>query len=253
MQGSQRLVWHWYVYGDRSLTSGFAIKALEATSWLTRDANLELIVTLATAYDDTAHDRLQSFLDCPFALHHVRLRRRGLRRMIAPPLVVHVIHRLDFGGLENGLVNLVNCMPADRFRHAIVCLAGFEPDFRDRIQRSDVEVISLGKRPGKDLAPYARMWRVLRRLAPSVVHTRNLGTVDMQWIAAAAGVPHRVHGEHGWEASDPCGRNPKALRIRRACRPVIHLYVPMSQGHRTLAGEGGARGAVAHPPAVQRS
>lgn len=60
--GSQRLVWHWYVYGDRPLTSGFAIKALEATSWLTRDANLELIVTLATAYDATAHDRLQSFL-----------------------------------------------------------------------------------------------------------------------------------------------------------------------------------------------
>lgn len=61
--GSQRLVWHWYVYGDRSLTSGFAIKALEAMSWLTRDANLERIVTLATAYDDTAHDRLRSFLD----------------------------------------------------------------------------------------------------------------------------------------------------------------------------------------------
>jgi sugar transferase (PEP-CTERM/EpsH1 system associated) len=149
--------------------------------------------------------------------------------MIAPPLIAHVIHRLDFGGLENGLVNLVNGMPAERFRHAIVCLAGFNQVFRDRIQRSDVEVISLGKRPGKDLGAYARMWGVLRRLAPSVVHTRNLGTVDMQWIAASAGVPHRVHGEHGWEAADPCGRNPKALRIRRACRPVIHLYVPMSK------------------------
>jgi len=149
--------------------------------------------------------------------------------MNAPPLVVHVIHRLDFGGLENGLVNLVNRMPADRFRHAIVCLAGFNPEFRERIQRSDVEVVSLGKKPGKDLGAYARMWRVLRRLAPSVVHTRNLGTIDMQWIAASAGVPHRVHGEHGWEASDPGGRNQKALRIRRACRPVIHLYVPMSK------------------------
>ena len=30
-------------------------------------------------------------------------------------------------------------------------------------------------------------------------------------------------------ASDPCGRNPRSLRIRRACRPVIHRYVPMSQ------------------------
>ena len=26
----------------------------------------------------------------------------------AAPLIVHVIHQLDMGGLENGLVNLIN-------------------------------------------------------------------------------------------------------------------------------------------------
>jgi glycosyltransferase involved in cell wall biosynthesis len=145
------------------------------------------------------------------------------------PLIVHVIHRLDFGGLENGVVNLVNRMPAERFRHAIVCLAGFNPVFRQRILRTDVDVVSLDKQPGKDVGVYWRLWRLLRRLAPAIVHTRNLGTVDMQWVAAAAGVPHRVHGEHGWEASDPKGLNPKSLRIRRACRLVIHRYVPMSR------------------------
>lgn len=145
------------------------------------------------------------------------------------PLVAHVIYRLDFGGLENGIVNLVNRMPPERYRHAIVCLAGFNPVFRQRIRRADVEVASVEKRPGKDLAAYRRMWRVLRRLRPQVVHTRNLGTVDMQWVAALAGVRHRVHGEHGWDAADPRGRDARGLRIRRACRPVIQRYVPMSQ------------------------
>ena len=145
------------------------------------------------------------------------------------PLVVHVVHRLDVGGLENGVVNLVNRMPANRYRHAIVCLAGYGAEFRKRIRREDVEVTSLDKRPGKDVAVYARMWRELRRLRPAVVHTRNLGTVDMQWVAWAAGVGARVHGEHGWEASDPQGLSPRSLRIRRACRPVIQRYVPMSQ------------------------
>jgi hypothetical protein len=28
----------------------------------------------------------------------------------APPLVVHVVHRFAVGGLENGIVNLVNRM-----------------------------------------------------------------------------------------------------------------------------------------------
>jgi sugar transferase (PEP-CTERM/EpsH1 system associated) len=73
------------------------------------------------------------------------------------------------------------------------------------------------------------MWRVLRQRRPTVVHTRNLGTVDMQWVAALAAVPHRVHGEHGWEVDDPRGLSRRSLRIRRACRPVIHRYVPMSQ------------------------
>ena len=145
------------------------------------------------------------------------------------PLIVHVIHRLDFGGLENGLVNLVNRLPPERFRHAIVCLAGFNPIIRARIERPDVEVRSLDKQPGKDPAAYVRMWRVLRQRRPAIVHTRNLGTVDMQWVAALAAVPHRVHGEHGWEVGDPRGLSPRSLRIRRACRPVIHRYVPMSQ------------------------
>ena len=30
------------------------------------------------------------------------------------PLIVHLIHRLDVGGLENGLVNLINHLPPER-------------------------------------------------------------------------------------------------------------------------------------------
>jgi sugar transferase (PEP-CTERM/EpsH1 system associated) len=144
------------------------------------------------------------------------------------PLIAHVIYRLDFGGLENGLVNLINHLPTTRYRHAVVCLTGWNPEFRRRISRNDVEVVSIEKQPGKDIGAYVRMWRVLRRLRPAIVHTRNLGTVDMQWVAAAAGTPRRIHGEHGWDASDPDGLDPKSLRIRRACRPVIDRYVPMS-------------------------
>lgn len=144
------------------------------------------------------------------------------------PLVAHVIYRLDYGGLENGLVNLINRMPRERYRHAIVCLAGFS-EFRDRIRHPDVEVVSVDKKPGKDPAAYRRVWQQLRRLRPLVVHTRNLGTADMQWVAMAAGVRHRVHGEHGWDASDPKGESLRGLQIRRACRPVTQRYVAVSQ------------------------
>lgn len=62
--------------------------------------------------------------------------------MSHPPLIVHVIFHLGVGGLENGLVNLINHIPADRYRHAIICLKGFS-EFHKRLNRDDVEIIAL--------------------------------------------------------------------------------------------------------------
>ncbi len=142
--------------------------------------------------------------------------------------IAHIVYRFDYGGLENGIVNLVNRMPRDRFRHSVICLAGYGEKFIERLDRTSVQVISIDKRPGKDLPSYFRLWRVLRSLRPDIVHTRNIGTVDMQWVAMAAGVSGRVHGEHGWTADDPTGKDKRKLAIRRSCRPAIHRHLAMS-------------------------
>lgn len=144
------------------------------------------------------------------------------------PCVAHIIYRLDFGGLENGLVNLINRMPRDRFRHAIICLTDYTA-FRNRLQRDDVQVFALHKRPGKDLGVYWRLWRLLRRLRPDIVHTRNISTLDCVWPAWLAGVPHRVHGEHGWDVIDLDGSSRKYNAVRRACRPLVQQYIPLSR------------------------
>jgi len=146
----------------------------------------------------------------------------------SPPLIAHVLFRLDIGGMENGIVNLVNLMPADRFRHAIVALAGVG-EFARRIRRSDVTVYSLHKAPGKDPAAYLRLYRLLRTLRPAIVHTRNVGTVDCQVVAALAGVPCRIHGEHGWQLSNVRGDDARGRRLRRLCAPFVHRYVAMSR------------------------
>ena len=63
------------------------------------------------------------------------------------PLVLHVMYRFDTGGLENGVVNLINHMPSHAYRHAVLALTEVT-DFSQRIQRKDVEFISLRKPPG---------------------------------------------------------------------------------------------------------
>jgi sugar transferase (PEP-CTERM/EpsH1 system associated) len=145
-----------------------------------------------------------------------------------PPLIVHVVVNLDVGGLENGLVNLVNRIPAERYRQAVVCLKSFT-SFRDRITRSGVPVIALDKREGKDLKIYAKLWRLFRTLRPDIVHTRNLGTVDVAFPAKLAGVPVVVHGEHGWDVHDADGTNRKYRVLRRACAPLIDLQIAVSR------------------------
>lgn len=143
------------------------------------------------------------------------------------PLIAHIIFRLDVGGLENGVVNLINAMPPNEYRHAVICLTS-ATEFKSRITRSDVEVISLNKGEGKDIGMYLRLWSVLRRIRPCIVHTRNLGTLDCVFTAVLAGVAYRVHGEHGREISDPRGENRKNIRIRKICQRFVHRFVPMS-------------------------
>lgn len=148
------------------------------------------------------------------------------------PRVVHIIHRLDIGGMENGLVNLINHMPADRYRHAIICMTGFT-EFRQRIRRADVSVHALHKREGKDLGVHVRLWRELRSLRPDIVHTRNFGTLEAQVTAWAAGVRARVHGEHGWDVGDLDGTRDKNRRLRRLVRPLVGHYIALSRHQRT--------------------
>src|SRR5271157_5504743 len=101
----------------------------------------------------------------------------ALRDAIEAPLVAHIVYRLAVGGLENSLVNLINLMPATRYRHAVVCLTDYT-DYRERIRRSDVPTIAINKSEGQDPGAYWRLWKVLRRLRPAIVHTRTMGTLE---------------------------------------------------------------------------
>ena len=144
------------------------------------------------------------------------------------PLVAHVIYRLDVGGLENGLVNLINRIPPERFRHAIICLTDYSA-FRRRIQRRDVSLFRLNKPPGNSPVLHFKLWRLLMRLRPDIVHTRNFGALEGMLPAALAGVPVRIHGEHGRDVIDPDGSNTRRQIVRRLFKPFVHQYITVSR------------------------
>jgi eight transmembrane protein EpsH (proposed exosortase) len=60
--GGSRLVWQWFVVGDRPVVGPFATKAFEALAFVTRTAESERIVTVSTPQDADAETRLQKFM-----------------------------------------------------------------------------------------------------------------------------------------------------------------------------------------------
>jgi len=145
-----------------------------------------------------------------------------------PPLIAHVIFALGTGGLENGLINLINHMPVNRYRHAIICLTEAH-GFEDRIQRPDVEIMCMHKKRGHDFPVYLRVWKALRALKPQIVHTRNFVALESQIPAFFTPDTKRVHGEHGRDMQDLHGLNQKQKTVRRIIQPLVNEYITVSQ------------------------
>jgi sugar transferase (PEP-CTERM/EpsH1 system associated) len=143
--------------------------------------------------------------------------------------VAHIIFRFSTGGLENGLVNLVNNLDEGRYRHLIICLSDYDLNFADRIRTSNTELFRLQKRPGNDFRMLYRLYKLLKRLRPDVLHTRNFGTLEAQAIGFVLQIPLRIHGEHGWDVDDLTGERLRSRLVRRVVGNMVHKFVTVSQ------------------------
>jgi len=142
------------------------------------------------------------------------------------PLVLHVIHHLVIGGMENGLVNLINRTPD--VRHVIACVEDFS-DFRRRLTRPDVEVLALRRSRVGVWGLREALYRLCRQLRPSIVHSRNMSGLDAVFPARLAGVRCYIHGEHGWDIGDLNGTKLKPMLLRRLHSPWIDRYITVSR------------------------
>lgn len=156
-------------------------------------------------------------------------RSEDTRRPNGKIVICHLVFRLTYGGLENGLVNLVNHLDHHRYRHVVVCLTE-SGEFEDRIQAgADCVIVALGKpAQGNSLPVYWRVWRLLRRLRPDIVHTRNLPVVDLGLIARLACVRRLVHSEHGLDVIELSGTR-RYVWMRRLLRPMVSRYIALGR------------------------
>lgn len=84
--------------------------------------------------------------------------------------ILHVVHGLPRGGLENGVVNLVNRLPPLRFQQAVCCLDR-RGEMADRLDPT-TPVFVMGRRRHSVTLPFRLAW-LIRRWRADIVHCRN--------------------------------------------------------------------------------
>lgn len=119
--------------------------------------------------------------------------------------VMHILPSLEIGGMENGVVNLVNGLNRNVYRPLICCLEREGP-FRQRL-REDVKIYSLKQKTGIRYQLPIELMNIFKNEEITIVNTHNFYTCLYGIIAAyMAKVPVIIHGEHGLVLQDKLRR-----------------------------------------------
>jgi sugar transferase (PEP-CTERM/EpsH1 system associated) len=176
-------------------------------------------------------------------LPHLHFERK-LRQSV-PITIVHVLHSFEIGGLENGVANLINTLDWGVYKHKLLCITRAGRLVK-RLRRPDVEIVELGKASGSDWRMPLKIARELRRMKPSIVHTRNWGTIDGIIAARLSGVPVVIHGEHGRTMTEIGRGSRKRNLVRKLLAPMLDAYITVSEELRSIALEIGIPGKKIH-------
>lgn len=141
--------------------------------------------------------------------------------------ILHVLHSFNMGGLENGVVNLINNSDSDVFSHELCCITR-SGNAEKRLKRH-IDIYEMHKREGNDWRLIPRLVRLIKERRPDIVHTRNWGAVDAILAAKLAGVSTVIHGEHGWNMDDPRGQNLKRRMVRKLLSGGVDRFVAVSE------------------------
>lgn len=116
--------------------------------------------------------------------------------------VGHAIYSFKDGGMERGLLNVINHSDPERFRHVILCLTE-SGAFAEHLKAPDCLVVNLQKKEGNDVRLPKRLAAAARQHELDILHARGWPTLVETAVAALlANVTTTVYGFHGKTIDD---------------------------------------------------
>jgi glycosyltransferase involved in cell wall biosynthesis len=160
--------------------------------------------------------------------------------MTRPIKVMHIIARLNIGGAALYVIELVSRLKEAGYDSQLVCgLVGKdEGDMRyiaDEKHLPVTVIASLGREisPIGDLLTIYRLWRLIRRERPDIVHTHTAKAGLVGRIAAwLSGVPVIVHTFHGHVFNGYFGptKTRVFIALERFCAWISSAIITLSAG-----------------------
>ena len=142
--------------------------------------------------------------------------------------IAHVVYSFGTGGIENGIVNIVNNLDVQRYQHVICCLtqAG---NFTKRLKTKNYLIYELNKNEGNDFHIIFKLKTIFKLLETDVIHLRGWPTLIEGLLGAKlAGVSKVIYGFHGKTASDIAGKNIKRKIAESLAITFVNKVVTLS-------------------------
>ena len=150
----------------------------------------------------------------------------GCRAKLSTIKILHICDSFNMGGLENGIINIINGSDNTETSHEICCIR--QSGAAATRLNKPIYIWEINKAPDTTWGHFNQLVRVIKERQPDIVHTRNWGAIDGVIAARIAGVKVVIHGEHGWNIADPGGMNQKRRLARRVLSPFIDKYIAVS-------------------------
>ncbi|TWX52501.1 glycosyltransferase [Colwellia hornerae] len=140
--------------------------------------------------------------------------------------IVHLVYSFGCGGLEKVIANLINHSTEYDVEHILISLTD-DTSMLEQVDKK-IKVFVLDKKSGNDVKSHFQLFSLLKKLKPQAINTYNFGTIEYHMVAKLAGVPTRVHSDHGRGGDDPAGKNKLHNFFRKFIANFITEYVVVS-------------------------
>ena len=85
--------------------------------------------------------------------------------------VLHIVNSFAIGGMENGVVNIINNI--DSIQHSICSLSSIG-EMKERINKNNVKFYALNK-VGTERLLFIKLYHIFKKAKPDIIHIRNWG------------------------------------------------------------------------------